>query len=407
MAVSVAAAVKTIINRSPFISEMLIQEVISFSNLAKSIQPKVESLHGDKVNTAAIVMAIRRYAEELKASQKEIGSGKIDYEIQMKTNIYDVNFSYIDLEDMSEHYVSVPEQGGGKLIPEGLCNPGQVYTVSRGKSGMIGVFRLESQMLPGNGKLERTGLGSDRDAKESSNTAFNYLKANGNRISGSISTTQKDYIINYQDLQGIGMTGKLALHMPHGLKYKKRGKILCPTKATNIPNRTSIHERPKEADGTRFGDWEMDTIIDSCGHAIVTLTERSTNFILMEKLPQGRKALPTARAVIRLLFPYRQTIHTITTDNGCEFAAHQEITKQLSLKGRPPVKVYFTDAYSAWQKGAIENANKLIRKYIPKKANFQDFSDWKIKEIQKKLNRRPREKLNFDSPKYRFFINVL
>ena len=124
---------------------------------------------------------------------------------------YDVNFSYIDLEDMSEHYVSVPEQGGGKLIPEGLCNPGQVYTVSRGKSGMIGVFRLESQMLPGNGKLERTGLGSDRDAKESSNTAFNYLKANGNRISGSISTTQKDYIINYQDLQGIGMTGKLAL----------------------------------------------------------------------------------------------------------------------------------------------------------------------------------------------------
>ena len=124
---------------------------------------------------------------------------------------YDVNFSYIDLEDMSEHYVSVPEQGGGKLIPEGLCNPGQVYTVSQGKSGMIGVFRLESQMLPGNGKLERTGLGSDRDARESSNTAFNYLKANGNRISGSISTTQKDYIINYQDLQGIGMTGKLAL----------------------------------------------------------------------------------------------------------------------------------------------------------------------------------------------------
>ena len=124
---------------------------------------------------------------------------------------YDVNFSYIDLEDMSEHYVSVPEQGGGNLIPEGLCNPGQVYTVSRGKSGMIGVFRLESQMLPGSGKFERTGLGSDRDAKEASNTAFSYLKANGNRISGSISTTAKDYVINYQDLQGIGMTGKLAL----------------------------------------------------------------------------------------------------------------------------------------------------------------------------------------------------
>ena len=124
---------------------------------------------------------------------------------------YDVNFSYIDNETFEEHYVSVPEQGGGKLIPEGMCNPGQIYTVSQGKSGMIGVFRLESQMLPGNGKFERTGLGSDRDCREASNTAFSFLKANGNRISGSISTTTKDYIVNYQDLQGIGMTSKLAL----------------------------------------------------------------------------------------------------------------------------------------------------------------------------------------------------
>ena len=115
---------------------------------------------------------------------------------------YDVNFSYIDMDDMSEHYVSVPEQGGGKLIPEGMCNPGQVYTVSQGKSGMIGVFRLESQMLPGNGKFERTGIGTDRDAKESSNTAFNFLKANGSRISGNNSTTTKDYIITLSGFTG-------------------------------------------------------------------------------------------------------------------------------------------------------------------------------------------------------------
>lgn len=124
---------------------------------------------------------------------------------------YDVNFSYTDNETFEEHYVSVPEQGGGKLIPEGMCNPGQVYTVSRGKTGMLGAFRLESQMMPGSGKFERTGIGTDRDAKEASNTAFNFLKANGNRISGNISTTAKDYIINYQDLQGIGMTNKLAM----------------------------------------------------------------------------------------------------------------------------------------------------------------------------------------------------
>lgn len=124
---------------------------------------------------------------------------------------YDVNFSYIDAESFEEHYVSVPEQGGGKLIPEGMCNPGQIYTISHGKSGMIGCFRLESQMLPGNGKFERTGLGSDSKCKEATNTAFNYLKANGNRISGAISTTTKDYIVNYQDLQGLGMTETLAL----------------------------------------------------------------------------------------------------------------------------------------------------------------------------------------------------
>ena len=124
---------------------------------------------------------------------------------------YDINFSYIDNDSFEEKYVSVPEQGSSTLIPEGLCNPGQVYTVAEGKSGMIGLFRLESQMLPGNGKFDRTGIGSDRECKESSAIAFNFLKANSNRISQSISTTTKDYLIHYQDLQGIGMTSKLAM----------------------------------------------------------------------------------------------------------------------------------------------------------------------------------------------------
>jgi ATP-dependent Lon protease len=171
----------------------------------KMVGGLVKILYPDGIYTKEQLEEILKLALEMRRRVKE----------QLKKlggmEFYDVNFSYIDLEDMSEHYVSVPEQGGGKLIPEGMCNPGQVYTVSRGKSGMIGVFRLESQMLPGNGKFDRTGLGTDRDAKEASNTAFNYLKANGNRISGTISTTNKDYIINYQDLQGIGMTGTLAL----------------------------------------------------------------------------------------------------------------------------------------------------------------------------------------------------
>ena len=198
-------------------------------------------------------------------------------------------------------------------------------------------------------------------------------------------------------------TGKLVEHTPHRLKYRERQKRVRPTKATNIANRTSIHLRPPEADGKRFGDWEMDTIVDPFGHAILTLTERSTNFLIMERLREGRKAAPTAKTVVRLLFPYRQAVRTITTDNGCEFAAHLDITNGLSVNGKEKVTVYFTDSYSAWQKGAIENANKLIRRYIPKKANFNDFSDQYIKNIQYRINKRPREKLNFVSPKSVFF----
>ena len=166
--------------------------------LLKLVYPNGEFTKEELAEILEIALEMRRRVKE---QLKKLGG----------MEFYDVNFSYIDNETFEEHYVSVPEQGGGKLIPEGLCNPGQVYTVSRGKSGMIGVFRLESQMLPGNGKFDRTGIGTDRDARESSSTAFNFLKANGNRISGSISTTTKDYIINYQDWQGIGMTGKLAL----------------------------------------------------------------------------------------------------------------------------------------------------------------------------------------------------
>ena len=124
---------------------------------------------------------------------------------------YDVNFSYIDNDSFEEHYVSVPEQGGGKLIPEGAGKPGSVYTISKSKTGMIGCYMLETQIMPGNGKLTCTGIGAGKEPKEATNTAFNYLKANKNRISGQISTTTKDYIINYQEMQGIGMTGNLAL----------------------------------------------------------------------------------------------------------------------------------------------------------------------------------------------------
>ncbi len=158
----------------------------------KIVSGLTKLLYPDSVYTKDEMAEILRFALEMrrrvKEQQKKIGG----------MEFYDVNFSYIDTEDFTEHYVAVPEMGGGKLIPEGLCNPGQVYTVSRAKSGMIGVYRLETQMLPGGGKLTPTGIGSDRESKEAINTAFNFLKAQANTISGNVSTTTKDYIINYQ-----------------------------------------------------------------------------------------------------------------------------------------------------------------------------------------------------------------
>lgn len=168
------------------------------SGLVKLVYPNEDYTKEELEEILRIALEMRRRVKE---QLKKIGG----------MEFYDVNFSYIDNESFEEKFVSVPEQSSSTLIPDGTCSPGQVYTVSPGKSGMIGLFRLESQILPGNGKLTCNGIGADREARESTQNAFNYLKANSNHISQSISTTNKDYIIQYQDLQGIGMTNKLSL----------------------------------------------------------------------------------------------------------------------------------------------------------------------------------------------------
>jgi len=124
---------------------------------------------------------------------------------------YDVHFSYIDIETLNEEFVSVPEQGGGKIIPEGIGKPGHVYTIGRGKSGMIGAYKIEVQVVSGSGKFEKTGLGANREAKEAIDTAFRFFKANSKSISRSITTTNKDYLMHAVDIHGVGLTSELAL----------------------------------------------------------------------------------------------------------------------------------------------------------------------------------------------------
>lgn len=188
--------------------------------------------------------------------------------------------------------------------------------------------------------------------------------------------------------------GILYTHLRHKGKHRKRPVGKC----SHIPDRISIHERPKEADGTRLGDLELDAIIGKDGKGvIVTLVDRKTNYLMMKKSRKGKDAEEVAKIVRDLGFPYRHHIKTITTDNGPEFRCHRKISQALGAT------VYFADPYSSWQKGCIENTNKLIRQYIPKGTDFDTLTDEQILQIQYKINRRPREKLNFMTPTECFF----
>jgi IS30 family transposase len=192
--------------------------------------------------------------------------------------------------------------------------------------------------------------------------------------------------------------GTLYKHTRHRLKYRKRpvGKKI------SIKNRVSIDQRPEIVDTKqRFGDWEIDTIVgENNKGAILTLVERKTAFMMMEKLKNGKNAKELSKVVTKLLIAYIGNVHTITGDNGTEFADHQTIAKMLKTK------FFFTHPYSSWEKGLIENTNKLVRQYIPKKTNLSKFNEQQIKEIQYKINNRPREKLKFYSPKEIFFLNL-
>lgn len=192
--------------------------------------------------------------------------------------------------------------------------------------------------------------------------------------------------------------GTLYKHCRHKLKRRARP---VGGRRISIPNRTSISERPAEVDGKRFGDFEMDTIVGRGNHgAIVTLIERSTNMLFMRKLKKGKNAKDLARTVIHLLSPFKEHVKSITTDNGTEFACHEMIGKSLG------VTIYFADPYASWQKGAIENANGLIRQYVPKTETFEHVSHQQITKYSKRINIRPRKKLEFKTPHECFYEQI-
>lgn len=171
----------------------------------KSVSGLVKLLYPNGEFTKEDVEEILQYSLEgrrrVKEQLKKIGG----------MEFYDVHFSYIDKETMSEEFVSVPEHGGGKLIPEGMGKPGHVYVAGHGDSDMIGIYKLENEAVQGNGKFDKSGVSSSREARESLDTAFRYFKANCKSVSATISTTTKDYLMHVADLQGIGLSNELAV----------------------------------------------------------------------------------------------------------------------------------------------------------------------------------------------------
>ncbi len=188
--------------------------------------------------------------------------------------------------------------------------------------------------------------------------------------------------------------GSLYKHCRHRLKHRKR---YVGAGVAHIPDRVSIHQRPDSVESRdEFGHFEMD-LIQNGKDFILTIIERKTRFLLMERLSNGKNADSVALTVIKLLKPFRKHVKSITTDNGGEFARHRRISKALKAP------VFFTDPYSSWQKGSVENTNKLIRQYIDKQMNISNLSYNKLLAIQNKLNYRPRKVLHFVSPASIFY----
>src|SRR5690606_2638364 len=176
-----------------------------------------------------------------------------------------------------------------------------------------------------------------------------------------------------------------------GKKYDKRrnGK----STRGHIKNRVSIDDRPSVVDDkSRVGDWEIDTVIGK-GHsgALVTIVERRTKFTVSKQV-DSKSAAAVTQATIALLKPYKDVVHSITADNGKEFAYHEKISKALSTD------FYFAHPYSSWERGLNENTNGLLRQYFPKSTDFKTVTQAEVKRAVTRLNSRPRKSLGFKTP---------
>ena len=195
--------------------------------------------------------------------------------------------------------------------------------------------------------------------------------------------------------------GTLYKHLRCSSK-KKRKRYGGRDRRGQIPDRVSIQERPKVVEAKeRMGDWEVDTIIGKNHQcALVSAVERKTKFTRIRKVNK-KSAEEVTNALVKMLLPFKEQIHTITVDNGKEFAQHKRIADALDTD------VYFSHPYSSWERGLNENTNGLIRQYFPKKLSFKNINEQQTIFVENKLNNRPRKSLQFDTPKELFENNFV
>lgn len=165
-----------------------------------------------------------------------------------------------------------------------------------------------------------------------------------------------------------------------------------------IPNRTSIDERPAiVVRRSRIGDWEVDTIIGKGRSGVlVSLTERKSGLTLLAKVA-NKTAEAVRQAILALLEPLRDRVHTLTADNGKEFAQHEVLAGVLDAT------FYFAHPYASWERGLNENTNGLVRQYFPKDRDFSTIGDEEVQRVMDKLNNRPRKCLGMKTPNKVFF----
>lgn len=187
--------------------------------------------------------------------------------------------------------------------------------------------------------------------------------------------------------------GKLYNHLRHkNKKYRKR--YGSPARQGCIRNRRMIDERPKVVDEkSRIGDWELDTIIGKNQHqAVLSAVERVSKFTLLKKLTRKTSQL-TTKALIDSLTEYKQFVHTLTSDNGSEFAGHEVVSMELQAD------FFFAHPYSSWERGLNENTNGLVRQYLKKGTPFTHVNNETLAIIASKLNNRPRKTLGYKTPR--------